>query len=79
MSHPEFSVIWKVRDAHFFRNRIPLYFYLGIYHTKSQGLMFKEQFQVGDGMLTKVIGFAQKSIHPGLSRCAVPKEKRKIL
>jgi hypothetical protein len=35
--------------------------------------MFKEQFQVGDAMLTKVIWFAspfKKSIHPGLSRWA---------
>jgi hypothetical protein len=70
----ELSQIFRhlnVQDVHFLV--VSPCFYLG-HNTLNHK---QRQFQVGDGMLTKVVGFAQKSIHPGLSRCAVPRKKER--
>jgi hypothetical protein len=70
MSHPEFSANRRFGML-FFEESYPSFLFWVSSHTKSQGLILKEQFQVEDAMLTKVAGFAlplKKSINPGLSR-----------
>jgi hypothetical protein len=71
MSHPEFSDTGRFGMLSFEETEEPLVLYGYLTTPNNKGLMFIEQFQVGDAMVTKVIWFAssfKKSIHPGLSR-----------